>query len=525
MTINYVPLPAAHLPENAKLDFSPLTGAIDQNRAWQAKQHEMMLADAQNARAQNAEGRAATNFGNQQTEFYQGQQERTQKALARRASAIKALPTERRGPAWAAYIARHPNPASLGPEYHDPEFGPDLVLAEAGMLPDPLELEEKKARIGLIGAQTENARGEAGERSRKAAFDKQIFEMISGGEPGISDRGTEPSPVPAPGTYQPQSYQGGDHGIPGLTPARGRQPAMPQQMTPMMIAAPQMLSSPTNAADAMLQDAQQLQPRPGFILAAGQPNGSSAQPRRPPAPQQRSRSASPMDGLSPQQRAAFGLGLMGKGDAGKILLDASNANRLDKSAQTDVDKAEIRATNGLARLNEISASFDPSFLTYQAQVGNWGRALIDKVGKLKPEQQAKLYKFATFRRDAARNINDAIKENSGATVTEQELARNLVELPNSGSGMFDGDSPTVFKAKIDRARETLTLGVARFRYLRQKGFTGQPWDSGIELPQMREIINQRAQEIMGQLKQQNPQADPALLEQEADLRVKQEFGI
>lgn len=265
------------------------------------------------------------------------------------------------------------------------------------------------------------------------------------------------------------------------------------------------------------------QMRPGVILAADDmpyAGGATA-----PQQQPRQRPAGPLDGLTAQQRAAFGLGLMGKGDAGKILMDAANANRLDKTAQTDVDKAEIRATNGLARLNEISASFDPSFLTYQTQVGNWGRALIDKTGKLKPESQAKLYKFATFRRDAARNINDAIKENSGATVTEQELARNLVELPNAGSGMLDGDSPTEFKAKLDRARETLTLGVARFRYLRQKGFTGAPWESGIELGQMRDIINQRAQAIIGELQQQNPQASPAMLEQEADLRVKQEFGI
>lgn len=371
----------------------------------------------------------------------------------------------------------------------------------------PLDRQTREAQLAQIKAQT-------AQLGQKNALETAIANMI-GSSMGASDA---PTPHPTLGSSNlgsngvtPQSFDNG-----------GGAPQFYNALSDFAVRG-QPLPAGTNA----LMDARQRDEgrgyRPGIVLAADDMPYAGAPQRAPQqAPPQTSNS---MAGLSPRQRQAFALGLAGKGDAGKILMDVENQNRLDKSAQTEVDKAELNATNGLARINEVSASFDPSYLTYQTQVGNWGRALLDKAGKLKPEDQSHLYKFATFRRDAARNINDAIKANSGATVTEQELARNLVELPNAGTGMFDGDSPTEFKAKLDRARETLTLGVARFRYLRQRGFTGAPWESGIDLDRMRGMINERAQQIVGVLKAQNPQASPAMLEQEADLRVKQEFGI
>lgn len=375
----------------------------------------------------------------------------------------------------------------------------------------PLEQQLREAQLAQTRAQTT----QLGQKNQlESAIAGMIASSMGSGSEAPPPHSTPGSSnnLPSGGTIQPQSYQGGS----GVTTNALMQDANYQSAPAQLQQRNALMPEPPPPATPS-------QYRPGVILAAdNMPN--SGQTSSPPlqAPPQ---SSDPMAGMSSRRRAAFALGLAGKGDAGKVLLDMENESRLDKAAQTEVDKQEITTTNSLAKIGEIASSFDPEFLTYQGQGTNWARSVVDKLGYLKPEDQGKLYKFATFRRDAAAAVNAAIKANSGATVTEQELARNLVELPNAGTGLLDGDSPTEFKAKLDRARETLTLGVARSRYLRQKGFTGKPWDSGIELDQMRGMINQRAQQLMGELQKQNPGATPAAIEAEASRRIKQEFGV
>lgn len=225
------------------------------------------------------------------------------------------------------------------------------------------------------------------------------------------------------------------------------------------------------------------------------------------------------------QKFGFALGLAGKGDAGKLFTDAANANKLGKEARNDIDKKEEKATDGLVRLRTIRSSFDPDFLSYGTQAKMKIAELQAKAGKLDRATEEKLYRFATFRRDAANNINAAIKDNSGATVTDQELKRNLVELPNAGTGMFDGDDPVTFKAKIDRAEEVLALGIARTRYLRQNGFTGSVDAAAAQVPveKMRGMINNRAKQIEQDLLKSG--LPKPVVDRQVDLRIKQEFGI
>lgn len=53
---------------------------------------------------------------------------------------------------WQKFLTINPNAASLPKAYHDPMYGPDLILSEAGV--DPLDRESKQADIDYKGAQT-----------------------------------------------------------------------------------------------------------------------------------------------------------------------------------------------------------------------------------------------------------------------------------------------------------------------------------------------------------------------------------
>ena len=57
--------------------------------------------------------------------------------------------------------------------------------------------------------------------------------------------------------------------------------------------------------------------------------------------------------------------------------------------------------------------------------------------------------FTTLRAKSVSNLNSYIKEMTGAAMSEAEAKRLMAVMPNAGTGVFDGDSPTQFKTKLD----------------------------------------------------------------------------
>ncbi len=144
---------------------------------------------------------------------------------------------------------------------------------------------------------------------------------------------------------------------------------------------------------------------------------------------------------------------------------------------------------------------------------------------LNPQDKADLTQYSQFRQAAWHNLNRVLKDLSGTAVTGNELERQLNDLPNPGSGIFDGDSPTQFEAKMNGATAYVSSAIARSRYLRNQGFQGKPWDAGVAVEDMPAIINQRGAQIEQQIRQTVPKATPMQLQQAVQNRLHQEFGI
>ena len=100
-------------------------------------------------------------------------------------------------------------------------------------------------------------------------------------------------------------------------------------------------------------------------------------------------------------------------------------------------------------------------------------------------------------------------------------------LPDAGTSWFDGDDPVTFQSKVDRAEETLALGIARTRYLRKNGFRGNVDAAASQVPieRMRDMINARAKQIEVQVRQSAPGMSQQMIDKQVDLMVKKEFGI
>lgn len=205
--------------------------------------------------------------------------------------------------------------------------------------------------------------------------------------------------------------------------------------------------------------------------------------------------------------------------------------KLTTGTKTKLEENLSGLVNMRGNLAQVAGQFKPEFLQVSNQAQQWWNAVRDKTGidklKLDPQEQAKLSDFARFRSSSIGVLNARLKELSGAAVTESEYRRISSELPNPGTGIADGDSPTQFKAKMDSVLHMANLGIARTHYLIKNGFTGSVEDAAKALPleAVPQKINEVGNQILQELRVKNPGiADDKLIPQ-ARKEVANLFGI
>ncbi len=547
------------------IDFSPVYNALESNQRTAQQQRQF---DTQNKLAQNyldlAQRRDTRE--QQQSEFTTRMAKFKGMVGLAHAAANEKDPT-RRAQYHQRLLAIHPDGANVDQVYRDPVNGPKLILAEVSQM-GPQEW----ANMGLVEANTAAAWAQARAAGQKSQFDAAMAQLL-GGIMNDSAGGTTPPaapPVggmPAPGgapRLQPQSYVPGGPQQPQTTPIRfGAPPApIPQSVAPGPMRQPSradgggstlMMPSPeirtdgyrgtrTNALAPNMLAASDQQPAsggPNFLMpqsrdpniVLAQTGGSTPTPAAPPPPPPETYQT----GLGPMtrdraERLGMGLALAGKGDAGKMLMDSVQRGEMGKEGRNKLDKDLIDTAQRYHRLRAIQSSMRPEYLEIPFRVKMWGNSLKARLGSLPQNEQGELYKYATFRRDAAQELNELVKERSGGAVTPQEFVRQGVELPNAGNGIFDGDDPVTFQAKFDRAYEVVALGMARNAYLRKAdarnaGATTAELSRMMPVERFREQVNQRARQLEGLVQQQNPGLPKPIVDQEVDRLIKQEFGI
>lgn len=230
------------------------------------------------------------------------------------------------------------------------------------------------------------------------------------------------------------------------------------------------------------------------------------------------------------KRLGFALALAGKGDAGKMMAE-SNPDAIGKEGGNLIDKNSIGQFDAIGRLESMASEYDPKLQTKQARLGQWFNQQLAGWGALPPQKQAELSQFVQQRAAAINNFNLRLKEASGTAVSAQEFERNQAELPNPGTGIangvFDGDDPVTYAAKMRKGISLLKMGMARNLYLKNQGFRGSIDDAAKVIPveQMPGVINKRGDELEQQLLQANPKADRTSLDRAVKDALKKEFGI
>ena len=472
-------VPLAQQTPGQGINLEPVNAALDSIMQQNNQNRQFGLQ-------QRASDRADQQFAFEQGQAKQASDRQNVELFGKRATAIdQAFPVgdPRRAPVYQNLISTHQKMfpgQTLTEEELDPVTGPKLMAAQAGQFLDPLVRQTKEAELDLTRAQIKAA-------NEKNSLNDAIAGMISGASGAPPTNAAMPSPsspstpygngVSAPpATLQPQSYIG------------------PQAM-------------------------------PGVVLASDTSAVPGSNPAAP--PQQPEMVDTPLGRMTPQRARQLGIALAlgGKGDAGKMLADSANSSNLSKGVETQNDKEELGATGALATLNSIKDSYNAKYLNVPNRFKMWGTALLDRYGTLADTDKKDLEGYTQFRQNAWHNLNRVLKDLSGTAVTENEMQRQLLDLPNPGKNIFDGDSPTEFAAKLRNSLAFQTSAIARSRWLRSKGFTGKPWEAGVSVEDMPAIINQRGKEIEQEFKQANPNATPMQLQQATTRKIKQEFGI
>lgn len=469
-------------PGNA-LNFSGLNAGIDTIRENALMQEQMGMKREQL-------GMQKEKFGMEKQQFADQRQQQTIQRFAGMAQGVDQItdPAQRQAQ-WQQLLAQHPNAAQLPEIYRDPIRGPKLLMQEAQGFVDPLDRRAKEAQIGMHGAHSELYRAQARQAGQKSELESSIAEMLRGAQGG----GQPPAPQGAP-MMQPQSFGG-----PG-----------PQGAAPMPVGAPQAAAGPQQGdPNLILAQAAQQQPQ-----AAPDPSGGQEMVQTPLGPRTREQA----------QRLGFGLALAGKGDAGKMLSEAAQQGMPGKEARNEIEKRLFAATEQKARIGAIRASFKPEWQTLDEQLKQYGVSWADSVGvlrnRLSPETLQRHADYTRYRQDAFTNMNQYIKDMTGAAMSEQEAVRLRKGIPDP-----EKDGPTAFQAKLENSSAQADLAHARMNYLLRKGFQGKAWESGVSLERMQGIINQRGAQIEKIMREQNPGAPAPAIQREAFKLIKQEFGI
>lgn len=377
----------------------------------------------------------------------------------------------------------------------------------ARMAAEALNLRREQAQ-GLIpyrDAQMRNWDSLAAAREKQAALQDAILGMLTQGGGGEG----QPIPLPEVQTpeFRPQSFQGSGT-LPGVTLASDLDQTEDERA-----------DAGTVAPDLAVEE-----------VADAAPAASAAQDG--------DTIDTPYGRMSRSEALRKGGAMMlmpQYAQAGKTLVELAQAKSDPGLAKPTVNQLEERTLNSaaqLARLDDIEKRFQPQWLEIPKRLemlgAGWSAKLGPSIGgKLAPEKQGELRDYASFRSASVNNLNTILKELSGAAVTPQEYERIQNDQPVAGTGVFDGDDPVSFRAKLDRTKQTLKAAIARYNFMRSKGlnFDKNSMDQFMGLDDVPAAIDQRASELEQQMLKQSPKADKSVIQKRVDQQLKREFGI
>jgi hypothetical protein len=172
---------------------------------------------------------------------------------------------------------------------------------------------------------------------------------------------------------------------------------------------------------------------------------------------------------STQKRAVYdnnGNLVYSEGDVGDLMT---------KKTQGDIESKLVEGQDNVVRLEEITSSFDPEFLSL---AGKARATLLNKQAQINPsslsnEDQQYLERYSVFEQNSSIARDLWIKAITGAQMSQQEARRLMKDVPNIGTNWLGGDSAAKYLAKLKNTMEQAKAANTRYRYYLVNGLSPQ----------------------------------------------------
>ena len=208
-------------------------------------------------------------------------------------------------------------------------------------------------------------------------------------------------------------------------------------------------------------------------------------------------------------------------ETGAISFEQGRDTGLEKKTSGTVEDKILKAGDTLAQITSIKSRMKPEFQEIGTRLGMSWNSLKDKLNpdSLNPKDKEKLNQFTQYRADAGQLFALTLKDLSGVAVNPTEFKRAENWLPNPGTGIFDGDSPTQLEAKVDRFEDFTRKALMKYSYIKRHGLTV----NDVDVEEMPILMNQRGDELANKFESQGvpPEDIPRLVK----MRLADEFGL
>ncbi len=223
-----------------------------------------------------------------------------------------------------------------------------------------------------------------------------------------------------------------------------------------------------------------------------------------------------------QQGDGSGMGIQVDPETGAVTVIENAPADFGRKAQNDIETRIVNSGAMLARLTDTQKLFKPEYQQIFPRVANAISRGKDKFGFATPEDQQAVGEFAQFKAEAFNNLNTTLKELSGAAVTPQEAERLLEQLPNVGTTIWNGDSPSEFQGKLLQSIKQQKLAITRYNLWLKMGRSGNPWDLG-DLSSVPGMVDQYGEQLEQQFRQQG-YTDQKAIEQMVRQQIQRDLA-
>ena len=159
--------------------------------------------------------------------------------------------------------------------------------------------------------------------------------------------------------------------------------------------------------------------------------------------------------------------------------EQGGAGAFTKKTKSDIEKQRLSGELALDRLSAIKEGFQSKFTEIGTRASVKLTAFAEKIGLPTSKSSRKeLQDFTTFARNTLGNINQHIRDRTGAVMNKDEIPRLMAEMPSLGTGLLDTDSSTQFMAKLDGVIKSLEAAEARLAFVQANGLGSDPESFG-----------------------------------------------